>query len=156
MDTSSTRALTLFAVAVGSLLLFGPLTAVVLALVGLDIASLIGITPPYGWALVVAVLAVTLWAFAVAGEIAMIRVHGVRILHRGDSRLRMAGRHLLLVVPLVAAVMKLTPLVWLLVRDGLTQSNPVYVGITLAFAVAIAWTAIRTLRAFRRGLTIES
>lgn len=136
------------AVMAGSLVLFVPLT--VAALLGaLDtIGEVLGLEPVTSGA--VTLLAVGC-GYVTAMEIARVRLHGFDELHRG-SRPRRIARHAVLATVSLAAGVALADLLTEGVTVGIGNGQPVVAAGAAASLVALAWVAVRSLRAFRGGI----
>ena len=142
------RAIVLGAVAIGSLLLIGPLTAGVLIGATQMIAHLAGdglVGAQYG----ALVLVSGIIGIKVAGEVAMIRVNGYGALRRGTPS-RIAMRYLLLTLPILAFPTLIGRFLVLMVQWGL-QSEPIILGLVSIVILAFGWTAIRTIRSYRQS-----
>lgn len=150
METNLRRGLVLGAVATGSLLLFGPLTYVLLVnLVG-SIVTLVGVGPLSGWAGLAVVLGAGLIALKTAGEVAMIRIHGYQVLRRGSGS-QILVRHAALTAPVIGATLLLMDFLADMILWGVTENGVAILGLSLGIIVALMWTAVRSIEFYQQG-----
>lgn len=140
------------AVFVGALILFGPLTYAIFVGSATILTGLVGMESVMDGAIgnaiqIIAVLA----AVEVVTEIADIQLHGFSALDRG-SRLVRLGRHLLLGVTVLAALVVAVSFLVSTVQWSLAENRQSYVAMAGLVALALAWTGWRTASAFRDGL----
>lgn len=150
METNIRRGLVLGAVATGSLLLFGPLTYVLLVNMVESIATLAGVGPLSGWAGLAVVLGAGLVALKTAGEVAMIRIHGYQVLRRGSGS-RILVRHAALAAPVIAATLLITDFLADMILWGVTENGVGILGLSLAVIVGLVWTAVRSVEFYQQG-----
>lgn len=136
------------AVMAGSLLLFVPLSVIVLLGAFGTVRELLGLEPAAGR--VVTLLAAGL-GYVTAMEIARVRLHGIGELHRGSGPRRIA-RHAVLATVALAGFVALANLLAEGVAVGLGNGQPAVAAGSVACLAALAWVAVRSLRAFRGGI----
>lgn len=140
------------AVALGALLLFGPLTYVMVVHAAEILGIIAGGSVPFTGTLglVVSVSAILI-ALTVVTEITRVRLHGVEVLSRGTSARRLA-RHILLVVPIMAALVVAIEFIYEMFYWGLARESVVILGMVAAVVLALSIVMIRSSTAFYRAL----
>lgn len=139
------------AVFVGSLILFGPLTYALFVGAPTILTDLLGIGSVMDGVLgngiqVIAVLA----AVEVVTEIADVQLHGFDALNRGSRFVRL-GRHLLLGITVIAALVVAVSFLSFTVQWSLSEGRQSYTAMAGLVALALAWAGARTVSAFREG-----
>lgn len=147
------RALVLGAVAIGSLLLIGPLTAGVLIGAIQMLAYLAG-GGLVGGQYVALVLVSAIIGIKVAGEVAMIRINGYKVLQRGSSN-RIVMRYLLLGLPILASLALIGRFLVMMVGWGL-EDEPIILGLVSLVVLALGWAALRTVQAYRQARNLAA
>lgn len=139
------------AVFVGSLILFGPLTYALFVGAATILTEAVGAGAVMDGVLgtVVSVVAV-LAAVEVVTEIADIQLHGFGALDRGSRVVRL-GRHLLLGVTVLAALVVTVSFLSFTVQTALAEGRQSYLAMAGLVALALAWAGARTVAAFRAG-----
>lgn len=87
----------------------------------------------------------------VASDIAALRLHGIAWLHRGRRSLRLA-RHTLLVAVLLATLLVIGSLLVSFTQWSVANDQPMYLLLIGAVVLALCWTALRAVRAFKQGV----
>lgn len=151
MTETSERYATAAAVFVGSLILFGPLTYAIFVGAATILTDLAGVGSVMDGLTgnviqIVAVLA----AVEVVTEIADVQLHGFDALNRGSRGVRL-GRHLLLAVTVLAALVVAVSFLVSTVQWSLNEGRQSYVAMAGLVALALAWAGARTASAFRDG-----
>ncbi|WP_338729913.1 hypothetical protein [Haladaptatus sp. DJG-WS-42] len=153
MASSNRSLLTTAAVWFGAFLLFPvPVASVLFHSVEL-LAGVAGATSLLTDSVRTALHVVTLIVGAqVASDIAAVRLHGFAYLHRGRRGVRLA-RHLILAIVALATFLVVGSLLVALTQWGLDTANTVYLAFVGIVAVALCWVVLRTVKAFRQGLS---
>jgi|AntDeeMinimDraft_4_1070355.scaffolds.fasta_scaffold00944_4 hypothetical protein len=139
------------AVFVGSLILFGPLTFAIFVGAATILTDFAGVASVMdGVAGNVVQIVAVLAAVEVVTEIADIQLHGFDALDRGSRRVRL-GRHLLLAVTVLAALVVAVSFLVSTVQWSLAEGRQSYVAMAGLVALALAWAGARTVSAFRDG-----
>ena len=151
MTDSRESSVTTAAVFVGSLSLFGPLTYALFVGAVTILTDLVGMGSVTDGVVgtVVSVVAV-LAAVEVATEIADVQLHGFAALNRGSRFVRL-GRHLLLGVTVLAALVVAVSFIVFTVQWSLAEGRQSYVAMAGVVTLALAWAGARTVSAFREG-----
>lgn len=147
------RAIVLGAVAIGSLLLIGPITAGVLIGAVQMIAHLFG-DGLVGGQYVALVFVSAVIGIKVAGEVAMIRINGYNVLQRGSSS-RIGMRYLLLALPILASLALIGRFLVMMVEWGL-DGEPIILGLVSLVVLALGWAALRTVQAYREARNLAA
>lgn len=140
------EALILGAVSVGSLLLIGPLAA------GALIGSIQMVAHLFGEGLVGGQYAALVLISAIVGvkaahEVAMIRIHGYDAVRRGSVR-EVWLRTGLLSLPIIGGLMMITSFLVSMAQWSL-HGEPIILSMVALVLVVLAWSATKTLRAYR-------
>jgi hypothetical protein len=147
------RAIVLGAVAIGSLLLIGPLTAGVLIGATQMLAHLTS-DGLVGGQYVALVLVSAIIGVQVAGEVAMIRVNGYDVLQRGSSN-RVVMRYLLLALPIIASLALIGRFLGMMVEWGL-EGESIILALVSLVVLALGWVALRTVQAYRQARSLAA
>ena len=143
------KAVVIGAVAIGSLLLIGPLTAGVLIGATQMVAHLVGDSGLVGGQYVALVLVSAIISIKAAGEVAMIRINGYDALRRGSTSQIMI-RYSLFLLPILASLALIGRFLIMMVQWGL-ESEPIILGLVSLVVLALGWTATRTVRSYRQA-----
>lgn len=139
------------AVALGAFLLFGPLTYVMVVHASEIIGRVAGVNVPFTGTLgLIVSLSAILIALAVVTEITRVRLHGYAELGRGTSG-RQLVRHILLVVPVVAALIVAGEFIYEMFHWGLARESVVILGIVAIVVLALTFMIVRSSTAFYRA-----
>lgn len=138
------------AVMAGSLILFVPLSLVALASGFGTLRGALGLES-IGSGGALGLLVALAFAYVTAMEIARIELHGFEELHRG-TRVRRLARHGVLATVTAAAGVALVELLVSGVVVGIETGQTVVAIGSVASLVALAWVAVRSMRAFGGGV----
>lgn len=152
METTARRLVVSAAVATGALLLFAPPTFALLVDAVERLLEFLGVgslDERFRLAVLVG-FASGLVASEAAGEIAMIRMHGYRVLRRGGTAMTVA-RHAVLVLPLLVVAAYVVEFLWAMAEWGVGDGDPTILALSLAVVLGLAWTVVRAAGFYRRG-----
>lgn len=151
MKSSTRRLVVATAVYLGALLLFGPLTVFLLQRAVEIVTGVIGVGVPTGiFAVFLFVCAIAI-AYGVVGEIAAVQLHGVAALDRGNPRRRFVRNLPLLLTAIAAGIVVLEFAIGAF-RWGITHDQVAIIGLSLVVVASLAWSLVRSIRSFRRGV----
>ena len=138
-------------VLLGALVLFGPIAGVAVLIATTRLADVLGVTVTAGTPLGLVTFALAVLAgLAVATEAAAVRLDGFDALDRGSDRQR-GVRYATLVAVGLAAVVAVGSFLFEVSVWSLRTNREEYLVLLAAVGVAVAWVAVRTALAFRRG-----
>lgn len=136
------------AVALGTLLLVGPLSYVLILHASEILTMIAGVSAlPTGSLGPVVSIGAVLIALVVVTETSRVRLHGYAELSRGTSPRRLV-RHVLLMIPIIAALIVATEFAYEMFNWGLEQGNIVIVGIAVIVILALSLTAFQFISTF--------
>lgn len=139
------------AVTLGAVLLFGPLTYVIVVHASEILGRIVGVSVPFTGTLgLVVSMSAILIALAVVTEVTRIRLHGYAELGRGTST-RQLIRHVLLMLPVVAALIVAVELVYEMFQLGLDRESIVILGMVTVVILALILMIFRSTTAFYRS-----
>ncbi|MDJ1432206.1 hypothetical protein [Halostagnicola sp. A-GB9-2] len=139
------------AVLSGSLLLFVPLTFLTVLAAADTLRIVAGLGPiQNGFVHATVLFSSLVLGYVTAMEICRVRLHGFSELHRG-TRSRQLARHGVLGVVALAAAVVLVRILVAAISFGFANNDPAVLGLGVAGALALSWTALGSVNAFRRG-----
>ena len=144
------EALILGAVSIGSLLLIGPLAAVALIGAVQMVARLFGEGLAGGQYAALVLISVIVGVKA-AHEVAVIRIHGYDAVRRGSAR-EVWLRTGLLGLPIIGGFVMITSFLVSMTQWGL-RGEPIILGMVALVLAVLAWSLMKTVRAYRSGRT---
>lgn len=151
MNRSTRRLAVTTAVYLGALVLFGPLTVFLLQRAVEIVAGVIGAGIPTGIFAVFLLICAIAIAYEVVGEVATVQLHGVAALNRGSPR-RQFVRNLPLLLTVIAAGIVVLEFTIGAFRWGIAHEQVAIIGLSLVVVASLAWSLVRSIRSFRRGV----
>lgn len=151
MRDSTQRYLVTALVLMGALVLFGPVAGVAVLIALTRLVEALGGAVGPGTALGLIAFGLAVFAgLAVATEAAAVRLGGFDALDRGNDRQRLV-RYATLVTVGLAALVAVGSFLFEVTVWSIRTNREEYVVLLAAVGVAVAWVAVRTAIAFRRG-----